>query len=291
MCLVVSDIIWAHQNKWSGRIAYPEYLSMGFNVFFTAWHILFVLGFDEDVPDSVANETPALYLVGPRRALFNAWIFTEWMLYAAWHGAVAWLLPNLWFGGDKYSLVCEQDVGGEKDFSLAQEFWLGSITSFTLVVCIVNLRLLILAQSPFNKWSLGSSGLAFLSYIVWLLLLSEWSFGQTMQCTVKGLAMDFFSTGKCLGAVGLGIIIALAVDVLEKFVRYNCFPTELDKTRARGWKEQTTEEKKVSDMADIIKTYRTADEPEQKQDNVRAQPYGQLQEEASLESPTKTTSV
>merc|ERR1719253_158245 len=28
VALVVGDIIWAHQNKWSGRIAYPEYLSM-----------------------------------------------------------------------------------------------------------------------------------------------------------------------------------------------------------------------------------------------------------------------
>merc|ERR1711862_1055840 len=80
VCFVVSDIIWAHQNKWSGKIAYPEYLSMGFNVCFSAWHVLFVLGYDEDVPDEVANKTPSLYCVGPQRALFNRRIFAKWML-------------------------------------------------------------------------------------------------------------------------------------------------------------------------------------------------------------------
>jgi len=251
VCLVVSDIIWAHQNVFSGRIAYPEYLSMGFNAIFTAWHVIFLLCFDEDVPDRVANSTPSLYLVGPQRALFNMWIFGEWMAYALWHGAVAWLIPNLWFGGDRYSQVCDDDVldkvgrqdalcwkdketlVADDDYDLAQEFWLGSITSFTLVLVIVYLRLLLVAQSPFNKWSLGTTLACLASYIIYLLCLSEVEFMQSMQPTVKGLAVEFFKSGQCLGAVGLGVVIALTPDVLEKFVRYRFFPTELDKARAR----------------------------------------------------------
>merc|ERR1711964_304761 len=119
-----------------------------------------------------------------------------------------------------------------------------------------NFRLLLFAQSPFNKWSLGSSALAFFSYIIWLLALSEIRFFQKMQWTVKGLALEptvvyfmhacpdclhlgdqlakeFFSSGECLGAVAIGFVIAVSVDCTEKFVRLKFFPTELDKTRAK----------------------------------------------------------
>jgi len=253
--LVTSDLIWAHQNKWSGRIAFPEYLSMGYNVLFTAWHILFVLGFDVDVPDEHANATPSLYLVGPRRALFNKWIFGEWLLYAFWHGSVAWLLPNLWFGGTRYSEECKMDFGDAKALCWdeddvyrippeaypypAQEFWMGSLTAFTLVVCIVNFRLLLLAQSPLNRWSLGSTLLAFLCYIVWVFALGEISLGQKTQPEIAKLPTEFFKKGEALACIPIGVAIALSVDVFEKVVRYIFFPSELDEARKRVAKGET----------------------------------------------------
>merc|ERR1712014_134639 len=113
----MGDLIWAHQHRFSADIAYAEYLSMGFNVMFTSWHVIFVLGFDKGVSDEVANAHPELYLVGPKRALFNLKVFALWMLTAVWHGSLIWLLPYLWFGSTNNSV--------------GSSFWLSSCTSFT----------------------------------------------------------------------------------------------------------------------------------------------------------------
>lgn len=280
--LVVGDIIWAHQNKWSGKIAYPEYLSMGYNVLFTAWHILVVLGFDVDVPDNVANATPSLYLVGPRRALFNMRIFAEWLLYAFWHGAVAWLLPNLWFGGTRYSEECKNEALGKKalcwnaddSYSIpsealpypGQEFWMGSITSFILVVCIVNFRLLLFAQTPFNLASLGSTFLAFLLFVVWLFALGEISLGQETQPETAKLPTEFFKKGEAMACIPIGIGAALSIDILEKFVSWMFFPTELDMARSRVAKGESPPV------------------PATELDVSNAQPYGKLEDQQSTTS-------
>jgi len=41
VALLMCDIIWMFQDKFRARIAFPEYLSIGFNVLYSAWHILF----------------------------------------------------------------------------------------------------------------------------------------------------------------------------------------------------------------------------------------------------------
>merc|ERR1719248_488969 len=56
--LASCDIVWAFQYDFSGYIAFPEYLSAGYNVFFTSLHIIAVLGYDCDVPDEVSNAHP-----------------------------------------------------------------------------------------------------------------------------------------------------------------------------------------------------------------------------------------
>jgi len=90
VALAMGDVVWMHQDQYRGRIAFPEYLSVNYNFLFTSWHILFVLGFDCDVDDSVAVSTPSLYSSGPNRELFNGGVFTSWMIVAVYHGVVAW---------------------------------------------------------------------------------------------------------------------------------------------------------------------------------------------------------
>merc|ERR1740117_346595 len=86
VALLMGDVVWMHMDSFRGRIAFPEYLSINYNVFFTSWHILFVLGWDHDVSDEVANANPELYLVGPNRQLFNKLVFAKWVFFAIYHG-------------------------------------------------------------------------------------------------------------------------------------------------------------------------------------------------------------
>merc|ERR550534_1301159 len=86
VALLMCDLWWTHQDQFRARIAFPEYLSTGYNVFFSAWHILFAVGFDRDVSDQVACASPGMYQVGPRRALFNARVFSSWVLLGVLQG-------------------------------------------------------------------------------------------------------------------------------------------------------------------------------------------------------------
>merc|ERR1719221_1698709 len=47
--LAVGDVCWAHQSKFAGEIAYPEWLSSAYSVLFTSLPVIVIVAFDEDV--------------------------------------------------------------------------------------------------------------------------------------------------------------------------------------------------------------------------------------------------
>ena len=166
VALAFGDLIWAHQNNFSGEVAYPEWLSTSFNAVFTWWPVIIVLAFDQDLPDPTSNAEPRIYMEGIRRKWFNLCLFAWWMLSAAFHGSLAWILPSLLLGSLDYEAV---------------DFWRASTTSFTMVIIIVALKL---ALHDFKRCSLscllpivGSIS----SYITVLFLLGYVSLGQKMQ--------------------------------------------------------------------------------------------------------------
>jgi magnesium-transporting ATPase (P-type) len=97
---IMCDVIWMHQDQFRARIAIPEFLSIQYNVTLTSWHILFVLGYDLDIPDEVALANPDLYKVGPQRDLFKPHLFIKWLIFALIQGTVTWILPQLMINGE-----------------------------------------------------------------------------------------------------------------------------------------------------------------------------------------------
>ncbi|CAE7424695.1 ALA3 [Symbiodinium microadriaticum] len=166
VALAWGDVIWAHQDNFSGDVAYPEWLSTSFNAIFTSWPVLVVLAFDQDIPDVAANANPQIYQEGVRRDWFNRKLFGMWMVAAAWHGSLAWVVPNLSFGNTAYETV---------------DFWRASTTSFTIVIHVISLKLFIhsFSRSRATSWApvVGS----ILVYIAVLFLLGYVSLGRRMQ--------------------------------------------------------------------------------------------------------------
>ena len=164
--LAWGDLIWAHQGSFSGDVAYPEWLSTSFNAVFTSWPVLIVLAFDQDVSDTLANANPAIYQEGVQRVWFNRKLFGLWMLAAAWHGSLAWIVPNLSFGSTTYDSV---------------DFWRASTTSFTIVINVITIKLFLhsFSRSRAACWAplLGS----IFVYILVLFVLGYVSLGQRMQ--------------------------------------------------------------------------------------------------------------
>mmetsp|Transcript_119401 Transcript_119401/g.371965 ORF Transcript_119401/g.371965 Transcript_119401/m.371965 type:complete len:321 (-) Transcript_119401:65-1027(-) len=227
VALVISDIVWSIQDQFRGRIAYPEYLSMGFNVLFTSWHILFVLGFDKGVPDDVANKHPELYYEGPKRLLFNPKIFATWMVYAAWHGVVVWIIPNVAFGGLEYT-------------EHPSSFWRASCTSFLITVFVVNLKLLLVCLNPLAPTALLPTAVSFALTIGALFCLGEVKLGYEMggNQKMKNVPTDMFGMSKVWACLAGVTVLALLPDVVEKLVKRFIFPSAMDKLLRDVGKQQ-----------------------------------------------------
>jgi phospholipid-transporting ATPase len=227
VALLMGDVVWMHMDKYRGRIAFPEYLSINYNVFFTSWHILFVLGWDSDVPDVIANTHPHLYHVGPKRVLFNKTVFTRWMLFAVYHGCAAWVVPAFFIIKD-----------AEYDNTKPGIFWEGSITAFTVVIFVVMLKLLINCQSP---WKFKSSILptlgAILCYIVIFGCISYVAPGPSLQPSMKGLLADWIQNTNALMVAFILPLIVISVDVVLDVARMFIWPTPLDTVKAELRKE------------------------------------------------------
>lgn len=224
--LLMGDVVWMHMDRYRGRIAFPEYLSINYNVFFTSWHILFVLGFDTDVPDAIANSNPALYHVGPRRMLFNRLVFTRWILFAIYHGCAAWIVAAYWIiDGAEYN---NQEPG---------VFWQGSITAFSIVIFVVMIKLLIACQSPFKfKSSILPTLGAVLCYVVILSCLAYVTPGPTLQPSMKGLPEDLLSNSGALIAMIVVPMAIITLDICYEVLQRTFFPSALDRLQLKLWR-------------------------------------------------------
>jgi len=226
IALAMADVVWVHQSGFAKSIAFPEYLSMGYNVVFTSVHVIVCLAFDADVPDDVSVAHPSLYRVGPTRALFNIWLFIEWVLFALWHGTAMWLVPyriiNETFGDTEY----DQD-----DSSL--DFWLASACAFFILCLIVNLRLLLLSQSLFKYSTWVSVLVALLFYVVYGWGLGYTSLGWSVQENMKDVPLKIFMTGDTWAAILLASSIALFPDCVLRLVRWVVAPSPLEVVRKK----------------------------------------------------------
>lgn len=217
VALAVGDVVWMIQDNYAGRIAFPEYLSVNYNFLFTSWHILFVLGFDSDVPDNVAVNTPSLYLVGPARLLFNAKVFSRWMVIAVYHGVVAWLVPNLWFGKDVY------------DKKSPGPFWVGSCATFTIIIFIALGKLLMSSVSPLKLWtSILPTIAALVLYVFVLIMIGYTPMGISLQPNMEAVPEEVLFSKDALIAIFAVPPAAMTVDIVALLIRRWLWPNPLD---------------------------------------------------------------
>jgi len=260
VALAFADIVWMHQNdfktkRYGGGIAFPEYVSIGYNVLFTSWHVVVVLGWDEDIPDFVSNMHPEAYLVGPERVLFNMRVFGKWMLYSTYHGCICWLIPAMLISSD----VTEGRIDYNKDEP--NVFWVGSITSFTVLTVVVVSRLLIVAYGPMRWQALVPSGIAILFYLMVLFCLGYTPIGDIFQPCMKGIPGDMLGMSEgilCLLVLPSAVI---SVDLVDTMVCRRIWPTPLDIVRRNGkYDELDAKPDKLDAKSDKIASDSKSDE-------------------------------
>lgn len=214
IALLVADLVWMHWDNFDGNIAFAEYLSIAYNAFFTSWHILFVLGFDRDVPDEVALQHPSLYKIGTSNKLFNAWVFSSWMVDALVHGIVAWLVP--------FHMI------GTSDWH-SQQFWVSSTCAFANVVHICLLKLVIVSQNPVSMTTLLPTLGAWLMFVFYLWGLCYTSLGWSVQPNMKYIFEEMFATTGAVTTLIISPPIALLINVAARIIQRYVFPDELQR--------------------------------------------------------------
>jgi phospholipid-translocating ATPase len=210
LALAMCDLIWMHQNDFAGGIAFPEWLSVNYNVFFTSLHVVFALAFDYGVSDEQSLSEPKLYRVGPARGRFNGVVFSIWMLHGIVHGSCSWIIPNLWFGGTYYDK--------ETSKGPAEDFWVASVSSFFCIVSVVVLKLIMELQRPhaLTCW-LPSLG-AILSLFVVMGVLGYTGIGLSFQPNMEDIPELLFTRSDARLAIIASIGASLALDLLENGV-------------------------------------------------------------------------
>jgi magnesium-transporting ATPase (P-type) len=235
--LVVGDMIWAHQYRFRGEIAYPEYMNAAYPVAMTFFPVFFIVGMDRDLPDKVVLENPQLYLEGINRIRFNAKVFVSWVISALVHGGLAWCMPFYIVGvkdhkAQTYSEYLADAAQG-KHFEFSEEFWATSCVSFTMIVVYATMRLWFNCYSPFSVQTLIAIILSCLGYAGSFYILAETSIGDWVeQPEMEGLFVVVWTTKKYLVAMAL-TVAPLGVEFLIYQAMVCCMPTPLDRVRRR----------------------------------------------------------
>lgn len=215
VALLMCDIIWMFQDKFRSRIAFPEYLSVGFNVLYSAWHLVFLLGFDFDVSDAVAVASPSLYFVGPERQLFNAKLFARWLAVGVLQGSIAWSIPFAMVGTLEYN---KQEPG---------QFWISSTAAFTAINLIVCFKLVMYAQKATALSCWAPTAIALFSYFIALLTLSYTPIGRDFQPSMWQIPGELASQSDAILSIFIATIVALSFDAVGLLVAYFVWPSEL----------------------------------------------------------------
>jgi len=221
---ILFDFIWMHQDQFRARIAVPEFLSIQYNFNLTSWHILFVLAWDKDISDALAFANPELYMAGPRRELFNTKVVAKWMVFAVIQGACIWIIPQLmiqgrWFNGSDY-----EDKG-------PGTFWVASTTSFSACCWVVSIKLGMVSQNPFNKYTLISTATTLFFLMLALLTFSYVPFVHTLQPQLAYIIDRMFETATPSLAFVVTIVVALVPDIIEQCSTYVLCPNPLQRVQ------------------------------------------------------------
>jgi magnesium-transporting ATPase (P-type) len=241
IALIMLDIVWMFQYQFKGMVAVPEWLSINFNPVFTSLHMLLVLGLDKDVPDEDANKNPALYKVGPARALFNVKTFSNWVVLACYHGIVCWCIPYYVINPNIDDCPIDSDgnaITSPESNCLTKEvrsdFWVSSVTSFACVVFVVCLKLMLVAQNPLGLHTWLPTLITFIMFFIAIFCFSYVWFGPTLQPNMKGMFGVMLGDSMVYVSVLAVIVVALTPDAVMLAAQQLFYPTELDKARRRS---------------------------------------------------------
>lgn len=156
------------------------------------------------IEEEVARHSPDLYKSGPSRAHLNVNVYVRWMLFALWHGVLAWQVP--------FSLLFDSADYMDQN----RQFWTVSFTAFTIIVVVVHLRVLVVAEKPIRPLDLAFLVAELVGYVVVSLVMNF--FGKSFCRELVGVPWAVISSPRHVVALVLVPMAALCVDLVLEVV-------------------------------------------------------------------------
>lgn len=144
---------------------------MLYNALWTSWPCIFTFMFDVDVPRPLALKNPIFFEAGHRRVYFNYKVFWLYLSKAIFHGVLCYYIPIM-------GLRVVNSTG------LSMENWWHSSVSFTLVIHLVNYKLLVDVR-VWNLVSCITSISAIIFYYITVIILNTNSIASLVQPEIQ----------------------------------------------------------------------------------------------------------
>jgi phospholipid-transporting ATPase len=213
--LVFTDLFFAVSNGFSGQIFFADYLSTMYNALLTSWPCLFTFSFEKDVDLIIVKKFPVLYLAGQKNYFFNMRVFWSYILYAIFHGFICYYVP---VQGMKYF----NDSTG-----ITMNHWFKSTTSFSMIIHIVTLKLLVISDF-WNVVSLVATFGSIAFYYLVIVVLNTDGMAFILQNELAGLLFNIVRYPKFWITIIVASMAALLPDIAIKQFLYTFKPNPTD---------------------------------------------------------------
>eukprot|EP00928_Gymnodinium_smaydae_P027213 TRINITY_DN21108_c0_g1_i1.p1 TRINITY_DN21108_c0_g1~~TRINITY_DN21108_c0_g1_i1.p1 ORF type:complete len:660 (-),score=73.87 TRINITY_DN21108_c0_g1_i1:140-2119(-) len=202
-----SYILYAHTVGFSGRLAYPEWLDMSYNML-TTGAVVVVMAYDFDVTDEVALARPLLYLDGPDRKYLNLRVFTKWMFSATLHGVLAWSIP----------IYVHTTFSERRDQT--DTYWCVSYTAFATTIITVHAKLLLSSWERITRIGIFVISCELLAFVaVSVLLGTPEPLGEQLSPELLGVPLAVVTSFKYMSCVFFVPCFVFSVDMVYNVAR------------------------------------------------------------------------
>ena len=213
--LVVTELLFAFYNGFSGQIFFPDWYGTLFNAIFTSWPCIFVFAYEKELSVKICKKFPVLYRAGPKNYHFNLKTFWTYIMYGLVHSILCFTIPA-------YGL---KNIINNKGDTMNN--WKISTVSFSMVIHVVSIKLLLIS----NFWNWLSIIFTFFSIILYYIIiicLCTYSIGSILQPESIGALSVIIKNFPSLIIIIVGPFVVCLPDIIIKQISFSFFPNPAD---------------------------------------------------------------
>ena len=156
--MVLPEMIFANYSGYSGQIFYPDFGPLLYNKLWTSYPCIFSYSLERDLDADTSLKFPMLYKAGQQNYYFNLKVFWKWIVNAYVHGFLVYYIVTL---------TLENSIS---ENGKIHDNWFKSTVAFSLVIHIVNYKILIDSQY-WNYVNIGSGIFSLVLYYFTMFIL------------------------------------------------------------------------------------------------------------------------